>query len=70
VHVDSPRPIAERRVVPRWFQPAHLSRENLVSKFAFQMGQRAPLRPATGGISTDIKKDFKLSTTLGTGKGR
>jgi hypothetical protein len=36
VHVDSPRPIAERRLVPRWFQPTHLSSEKLVSRFAFQ----------------------------------
>jgi hypothetical protein len=33
VHVDSPRPRAERRLVPRWFQPLHLSIEKPVSNF-------------------------------------
>jgi hypothetical protein len=35
--------ISERRLVPRWFQPLHLSREKPVSKFTFQT-QLAPLR--------------------------
>jgi hypothetical protein len=35
VHVDSPRPIAERRPGASEFQPLNLSSENPVSKFAF-----------------------------------
>jgi hypothetical protein len=31
-----PSSIAERRLVPRWFQPLHLRSENPVSKFAFR----------------------------------
>jgi hypothetical protein len=43
--VDSPCPIAERRLVPRRFQPLHLSSESSVLKRAFlKMAQLAPLR--------------------------
>jgi hypothetical protein len=38
-----PDPYLKGRLVPRWFQPLHLSRENPVSKRAFQT-QLAPLR--------------------------
>jgi hypothetical protein len=39
-----PDPQLEGRMVPAWFQPLHLSSENPVSKFAFKMGQLAPLQ--------------------------
>jgi hypothetical protein len=42
VHVDSPWPTAERPLVPRWFQPLHLSSEKPVSRLCFQM-QLVPL---------------------------
>jgi hypothetical protein len=48
VRVDSPWPIAERCLVPRWFQPLHLSSEEAVSKCAFEM-QLAPLQSGMGG---------------------
>jgi hypothetical protein len=44
VHVDSPRPIAERRLV----STPHLSSEKPVSKCAFQMQRRTPLHRGGG----------------------
>jgi hypothetical protein len=52
---DPYSPAAERRLVPRWFQPLHLSSEKPVSKFAFQMGQLAPLqRGPNVGLGDDL----------------
>ena len=36
---DPHLPVAERRLVPRWFQPFHLSSQKPVSKFVFQIQQ-------------------------------
>jgi hypothetical protein len=45
VHVDFPRPIAERRLVPRWFQTLHLSSEKTSFKMCLSIMQRATATP-------------------------
>jgi hypothetical protein len=58
-HVDSPSPIAARSLVPRWFQPLHLSSEKAVSKSAFQI-RLAPLQRGRQGVSSAHRHGFRI----------